>query len=122
MKSIVKAALTLSMLLPLAGCDFGFGWGKKHAEHEKAEAAHHGNAGEHDSKTCTHKNCGHDHHKDNVKTQGVDADGNYVADEDDANANVDENAEDQTVVEQSLEDGNMDDDNSNDTSSEDYSA
>ena len=81
MKSIIKTALTLSMLLPLAGC-FDFGWSKKEKNAdkvEKAEVAEHGSADEKASK-CSHKGCKLDHTKgshkkaghDSVKVQGMD--------------------------------------------------
>jgi hypothetical protein len=82
MKSTVKTALTLSMLLPLAGC-FDFGWSKKENKVENAEVAHHGAAQEKSSK-CSHKGCTHDHskdghkkshhHEDEVKTQDMNED------------------------------------------------
>ena len=68
MKSIIKTALTLSMLLPLAGC-FDFGWSKKENKSEKSEVAHHGAAQEKSGK-CSHKGCTHDHSKDEHKKSG----------------------------------------------------
>lgn len=68
MKSTIKTALTISMLLPLAGC-FDFGWSKKEnkvEKSEKVEAAQHGAAEEKAGK-CSHKGCSHDHSKDGQK-------------------------------------------------------
>ncbi len=80
MKSIVKATLTLALLLPIAGC-----WSKKeetpapaaHAEQAIAPAHQKQEAGK-----CSHKGCTHDHsknhgnkkHQDNVEVQDMDMD------------------------------------------------
>ncbi len=59
---MMKTALTLSMLLPLAGC-FDFGWSKKENKAVKSQAAQPGVAEEKAGK-CSHKGCTHDHSKD----------------------------------------------------------
>ena len=61
MKSMVKTALTLSLLLPLAGCWDCCSSTKKVNEH--GEVATHGTTNEKVSK-CSHKGCTHDHSKD----------------------------------------------------------
>ena len=100
MKSIVKTALTLALILPVAGC-YDFGWSKKTQESEKTEVATPAQAEE--ASKCSHKGCTKNHrdgkHLDEVKTQSVDENGNYIEDEitnmDEENndINMDENAE-----------------------------
>lgn len=87
MKSIVKTALTFSLLLPLAGC-WDFGWSKRNQDYKSSETTTYTS---HEykpaSKKCSHPGCNHDHSKDvqkkhhhdkmkskdmNVETQGMD--------------------------------------------------
>ncbi len=66
MKSFVKTALTISLLLPLAGC-WDFGWSKKETKQGETGMQGHTHAG----KQCSNPHCKHDHSKKNgVETQG----------------------------------------------------
>ena len=104
MNSITKTALTLSLLLPLAGCwDC---WSTKKSE-EQGEVATHGHTGEKASK-CSHKGCTHDHSKDeHTKDSKVATETTTEAIENDEEVEI-----------QSMDDDNMD----NDMNNEDYSA
>ena len=95
MKSMVKTALTLALILPVAGC-WDFGWSKKNQESEKSETAIPAQADEQASK-CSHKGCTHDHskdgkHHDEVETQNIDESNNDIEDLDIVDMN--ENPED----------------------------
>lgn len=78
MKSIVKTALTLSVLLVLPGCLDYFSAKKNAVLEEKSESATPAASSEKAGK-CSHKGCTQDHSKDtkaadhdDVQTQGVD--------------------------------------------------
>jgi hypothetical protein len=69
MKSIVKTAAALTMLLTFTGC-WDFGWSKKDKQNEKSETGYQGKKHEKNGKTCSNKNCSEHHkHHDDVKTQ-----------------------------------------------------
>lgn len=106
MKSIVKTALTLSMLLPLTGC-WDFGWSKKEQKHEQGQAPmNHASEQAAKESQCSHKGCTHDHSKDG----GHHNDHSKKAHHNDVKVqdyNDDEDFEDMDVATQSMD---MDDD------------
>ncbi len=88
MKPMVKTALTLSLLLPLAGC-CDFCWSKKATE-VTSEDATHGTVTKTVSK-CSHKGCTHDHskdshhkhdHNDDIEVQSMEEEMDMSSDED----------------------------------------
>ncbi|MDP3788476.1 MAG: hypothetical protein Q8Q60_04165 [Candidatus Chromulinivorax sp.] len=103
MNPMVKTALTLALVLPLAGCwDC---WSAKKNNDVQSEVATHGHAGDKNSNKCSHKGCTHDHSKDSHK----------------------KHADHDEVEVQNMNDDNMDDDNldmdmDNMDDNEDYSA
>jgi len=67
MNSIIKKALTLSLLLPLAGC-WDFGSDKKNRKTKKSVSSRKHKGKSASPKTsCSHANCTHDH-SNNHKT------------------------------------------------------
>ena len=84
MKSIVKTILTVSALLPLAGC-LDFGWSKKESKQEQGQAPMHHESAEKKADKCSHKGCAHDHSKDGKKHAGKHKDGVKVQDFDEEN-------------------------------------